>query len=206
MKMIRMFTGALVGALMFFSGSAFSSTVDVELVGVSDSVPYEGVWAGPYELKINGAASILAMCDDIGTSMSIGDTWKGIWYTQGEIDSGANVKFAGSDQSVRYSQAGWLYTQVSSVTPNERARIHAAVWNIMTPGGIAMDAIAQGYYDTATSGLYDAFVWPAGMRALTPDPLGTAQEMFAVVPVLPTFPLFVSGLLGTVIVARRKKE
>ncbi len=201
-----MFTGALTGALMFFSGGVFSSTVDVELVGVADSVVYEGARAGFYELKIDGNTT-LAMCDDIGTVMSLGDTWRGVWYTQADIDAGANVKFSGSDQSVRYSQAGWLFEQTDLVMPNERARIQAAIWNIMTPGGIAMDATAQNYYDSATSGLYDSFVWPDGMRVLTPNPLGAAQEFFAtVVPVPAAFPLFVSGLIGVVGIGRRKKE
>jgi len=204
MKIIRMFTAMLAGALMLFSGGAFS--VPVELTGISDSVPYERVYAGFYEIKTNGNTT-LAMCDDIGTSMNIGDTWEGVWYTKPDVDTGANVKFSGSDQSVRYSQAGWLFSQAASVIPAERARIHAAVWNVMTPGGIAMDAAAQGYYDFATSGLYDAFPWENVMRVLTPDPFGAAQEMFvATIPIPATLYLFGSGILGVACVGRRKKE
>ena len=205
MKTVRILTGALVGALMVFSGSVFSSTVGVELVGVSDSVPYGGAYAGFYELKIDGTTT-LAMCDDVATSISIGDTWEGIWYAQADVDAGANVKFSGPDQSVRYSQVGWLFGQTASAVPTERARIQAAVWNIMTPGGIAMDATAQGYYDTATSGLYDAFVWPTGMRVLTPDPFGSAQEMLVTVPLPAAFYLFGFGIVGITLISRRKKE
>jgi hypothetical protein len=204
MKIIRMFTTLLAGALILFSAGAFS--VPVELVGISDSVPYKGDYAGFYELNIDGTTT-LAMCDDVLTSMSIGDTWTGVWYTKSDVDAGANVKFSGADQSVRYSQAGWLFSQAASVLPQERARIHAAVWNIMTPGGIAMDATAQGYYDSATSGLYDAFAWENVMRILTPNPFDTAQEMFvAAVPIPAAVYLFGSGILGMTLVARRKKE
>lgn len=206
---IRMFTGALAGALMLFSGGAFS--VPVELVGVSDSVPYEGVYAGFYELNIDGTTT-LAMCDDVLTSMSIGDTWEGVWYTKSDVDAGASVKFSGADQSVRYSQAGWLFSQAASVAPQERARIQAAVWNIMTPSGIAMDATAQSYYDSATGGLYDAFLWENIMRVLTPNPFGAAQEMFVeapevtAVPIPSAFLLFGSGLVGAIGIGRRRKE
>jgi len=211
MKIIRMCVVALVGALTLLPGIAFSSMVSAELIGVSDSVPYEGDYAGFYKLKFNGVTT-LAMCDDVGTSMSIGDTWEGIWYTKADVDAGANVKFSGSDQSARYSQAGWLFEQTDLVMPNERARIQAAIWNLMIPGGIAMDATAQNYYDSATSGLYDAFYWGDSMRVLTPYPFGVAQEFFVAVASVPTVPipaailLFGSGFMGIVLVGRRKKE
>lgn len=174
----------------------------VKLVGVADSQVRTGAYAGLYELEVDGN-SLLAMCDDINTHVSIGDMWNADFYTFSDIQSGAPVKFAPSVE--KYSQAGYLMNLLSSSSASEQADINVAIWEIMSPGSTTMNAVAAGYYNTATSGLYDIFDFTGVMEVLTPDPLSASQEYLvpSAVPIPTAVWLFGSGLLGLVGVARR---
>lgn len=186
------------------SAAIAATAVNVELIGVGDSQVRYGAYSGLYELEINGSYVINAMCDDRLTSVGIGDTWQANEFTFADIQSGAPVKFASSGIE-KYSQAGYLFSLLDSVSLSDRADINLAVWNIMSPGSTTMTSTATSYYNTATGGLYDDFDFSGIMKVLTPDPLDASQEyLISAVPIPAAMWLFGSGILGVVGVARRR--
>ena len=189
--------------LVFLSLLSLSAeAVTVTLTGVGEAQVRNGVYAGKYELTVDGT-TVLAMCDDRLTEVSIGDSWDAMFYTFSDIQSGAPVKFA-SGGIQKYSQAGYLFSLLDGVSLSDRADINLAIWEIMSPGSTTLTTAAQTYYNTATSGAYDAFDFSGIMRVLTPTPLSASQEYLAPIPLPAAVWLFGSGLIGMIAVARRK--
>ena len=192
--------------VMSTSNSAIAATIsNIKLTGVGASQARYGAYAGLYELDVDGV-SVLAMCDDRLTSVSIGDVWSATEYTFSEIQAGAPVKFSSLGVE-KYSQAGYLVSLLASVSNSDKADINLAIWNIMSPGSTALTATALSYYNNAISGAYDNFDFSTVMTVLTPDPLDVSQEYLVptVVPVSSAVWLFGSGLVGLAGVARRRK-
>lgn len=199
----------LFGVLLFLLCTlggvvANASTVTVQFTGIGSSVPYHGVYAGYYDVKIDGVNATV-MCDDFTATIHVGDTWVANVFTYADVLGGASTKFSGT---VKYSQIGWLYGQTASATPTVRAQIAGAIWNIMTPGSVVMDPLAQSYYNQATSGTYDTFNWSNVMNVLTPTPFSAGQEFLTPTPVpVPANVLLLgSGMFGLVGFARRKRK
>ena len=181
-----------------------AATVTIKFVGPGASVPYHGVDAGYYEVKIDGTTGTV-MCDDFSTVIHAGDTWTANVFTYADVMGGAATKFSGA---VKYAQAGWLYSQTALASPSDRAQIQGAIWNIMIPGSVVMDSLAQWYYNQAASGSYDNFNWSNTMLVLSPNPHTAGQEFLTPVPVpLPASALLLgSGLLGIMGFIRNKKH
>lgn len=178
--------------MMLFGGVASAVTVTLESIGTAQ--PRFGVYAGLYEISVDGGPTIAAMCDDVLTHINVGDTWDATLYTYADVMGGAPVKFSGTE---KYSQAGFLFSLLSSVSLSDQADINLAIWNIMSPGSISMTPVAQAFYDTATNGFYDAFDWSLVMGVLTPNPLDVSQEdliRVTPVPIPSAAMLFMSGL------------
>lgn len=173
---------------------ANASTVTVQFTGIGSSIPYHGVYAGYYDATVDGINTAV-MCDDFTTEINTGNSWSANVFTYADVQGGAATKFSGM---VKYSQVGWLYDQTASATPTVRAQIAGAIWNIMTPGSVVMDPLAQSYYSQATSGTYDAFDWSNTMVVLTPTPFSAGQEFLKPVPVPVSFWLLGSGLIGLI--------
>jgi len=187
---------------MMLSSFAHAATVSIEFVGPGTSVPYHGVHAGYYIANVNGTPTAV-MCDDFTNVIHAGDTWQANTFTYTDVLGGAGTKFSGI---TKYAQVGWLYSQTSAASPSVRAQIQGAVWNIMTPGSVAMDSLAQWYHDQATSGYYDNFNWSNIMVVLTPNPHNTGQEFLVPVPLPASVFLFGSGMFGLVGFARHKRH
>lgn len=200
--------GALLALMfvLFLCGAqpASAATVNLKLKDTSDSVVYNGVYAGMYTLEnMDTGNEFLAWCIDGGTTVNIGDQWRADVYNKSDVDFGASVKFSGLDQQTRYSQVGWLYSEALSATPHDRARMQVAAWNVMNYGVMSMDTDAQNYYNAATSGTYDSFDWSSVARVLTPNPLDVSQEYLAPVPIPGALWLFASGA-GILLTRMRK--
>lgn len=203
--MKKTFAAGAALALSLAVGSASAATlVNVELVSVGDSVVYNGVWAGEYIIKVDGVP-IGAVCDDFNTHITVGQTWQAWAYTPAEVAAGAG-KFASQG---RYEEAGWIFDQMDSMTPYQRARAQAAVWNLMGANP-TLDALATSYRDQAIDGTHNT--WSSNMWFLTSIPTGAAQEFMldgsalSQVPVPAAIWLFGSGIIGLVAVARRRRQ
>ncbi len=204
MSLILAFTTTSVSAVVL-------APLNVKLTGIGDSQVRYGAYSGLYQLEVNGA-TVEAMCDDKFTDVYIGDTWTANRFTYADIIAGAPVKFASSG-IYKYSQVGYLFSLLGGVSSSDTADINLAVWNIMSPGSIALTTTAESYYNTAVSGAYDSFNYNGIVDFLTPSPLNASQEYairsiatvpIATVPIPATIWLFGSGIIGVVGVARRK--
>lgn len=181
--------------LLCLAPSAKASLVTVELVGVGDSIPYHGVWAGYYLANVDGIEKRVT-CEDFTTWVRLGQSWQAYEYTYADIQAGASTKFLGAQ---KYSEVGWLFSQMASAIPVARAQMQGAMWNIMSPGSVTMDSLAQSYYNQATDGTHNAFDFSGVGRVLTPNPYRSGQEFFvetAPVPLPAGMLLFMSGLVG----------
>ena len=211
-KLLR--TLAIAGALIL--ASALANAASVTFTGVANSVDRGGAYTGFYDLTID-TQSILAMCDSRNSFVNPPVTWTADIRSFGDIQAGAVGKFNSPSTAAtlaKYSQAGWLYSQIAAQGPTNysaQADIQEAIWKIMLPGYTLVGAGASAFYASATDTTHDAFDWSAVMRVVTPNPLVQenidTQEFligpdFNVVPVPAAVWLFGSAV-GLMTVIRR---
>lgn len=190
----------------------------VHLDSTGNSQARNGVYEGFYQLTVD-STSVLAMCDDFNTNVSVGDSWTGYAYNYGQVTSNPSlVKFSPLS---KYSEAGWLFNQLpipgsNSADYSTQADIAMAIQEIMAPGSVNFTgySVAQAYYGNATDGSHVNYDWSSVMMVLAPDPHSASQEYLiptgmvppsSVVPVPAAVWLFGSGLVGLVTVATRRK-
>ena len=165
-------------SLMLGAHTAWAASMEFESVG--SAVPNHGVYAGLYELEIDGN-QVFAMCDDYTTH--IAGTWTATQHNYSSIIDSNNGKFHIGDPTGddRYHQAGYLFNQVvhnptTSTDKQTNADLNFAVWAIMDP------TLISGAFNSWWSGsdaktLHDDAVDNAGsfdfsniMVVYTPDP------------------------------------
>lgn len=210
--MKKCFAGIAAIIIAFVTSVASAATlVSVQLVNVADSVPYSGVYAGQYTLAVSDGISppisILAVCDDFNTHISIGQTWQAWLTTPAEV-AGGTGKFAAQG---RYEEAGWIFGQMGSMTPYQRARAQAAIWNL-NGANPTLDALATSYRDQAIDGTHNTAATLPWL--LVPDPLSAAQEFLVkasdavqitAVPLPAAAWLLGTGFIGLVGIARPQR-
>lgn len=192
---------ALLGAAVMLI-SLTANAAAVTLVNIANSQNRDGFYAGFYTLNVDGQ-NILAMCDDFTTNTTKGENWAADVYSYTDVNSGAG-KFG--PNPVIYSQAGYLFGLAQSADYANQADINNAIWKIMDPSAALANANATTYYNTATSGAYDAFDWSGYMQVLTAHPPGASQEFLAPVPVPAAIWLLFSGAAGIFGFAWRKRQ
>ncbi len=206
----------LLFAAALLCATTLANAASVTFTGVANSVDRGGVYTGFYSLTLDSQA-ILGLCDARYSVVNPPVTWTADVLTFADIQGGAIGKFNTPLNTVKYSQAGWLFSQVSTLASNDysgQADIQEAIWKVMSPGYALVGAGASAYYTAATGGTHDAFDWSGVMRVVTPNPLVQStydvQEFLigpgiSVVPVPAAAWLFGSalGLLG---LGRRRRS
>lgn len=196
---------AFLLAMFLWTNGARAATVTIEFIGKGSSIPYHGVYAGMYEVLIDGEQDFV-MCDDFTARIHPGDTWEAKEYVYAGIRRNAQPKFSGKE---KYGEVGWLFAQAIPATPAVRAQIQGAIWNIMTPGSVAMDPLAQSYYNQATDGTHGDFNYKNVITVLTPHPYIAGQEFLrpvTAVPIPSGILLLGSGMIAIGGFIRRRKN
>ena len=208
--------GFVAAALILLSTAA--NAASVTFTSVANSVNRGGVYSGHYALTINTQA-ILGLCDAVESFVNPPVTWTADIRSYADIQGGAVGKFNNPSTAatlVKYSQAGWLYSQLGTLALNDyagQADVQEAIWKIMTPSYALVGAGAGVWYTAGTGGTHDAFDWSTVMRVVTANPASQGgkdvQEFlirgdFSIVPVPAAAWLFGSALLGLGGLVRRK--
>lgn len=206
MKLLR--TAALTATLALVAAPLAAQTIKVTEpygVGASSGVASHGVYVGPYTGVLSGAGgldgTIDVFCDDYLDQINVGDSW-GVNLTNLGADPLTNTRFgAVSNAGTRYLEAAWLASQFGSAPTTDWGAIHAAIWNIMTPGSPNTSAWSESaqvqFWLTAAANSYGT-VNPFEWYVLTPssDPVsGYGQEFLIRVNATPEPATLI--LLGT---------
>ncbi len=173
----------LAAATLLTASVVANAASTVTFTDVANSVNRGGVSAGFYSLTIDGQA-LLGLCDSVNAQVNPPITWTADILTYANIQAGAVGKFNSPSTAAtlaKYSQAGWLFSQIGTLAINDyagQADIHEAIWKIMVPGYALVGAGAGAWYTSGTDTTHDAFDWSAVMLVVTPNPLN--QETFDV--------------------------
>lgn len=160
--------------LILLSGTSHAATVTFN--NVANSINRGGASAGFYSLTIDSML-LLAMCDARFSNVNPPVTWTADIVTYAGIQAGAIGKFNNPSTAAtlaKYSQTGWLFSQLALMAPSNyagHADIQEAIWKIMTPSYSLVGAGASAWYTSATSGSYDLYDWSGVMRVITANPL-----------------------------------
>lgn len=210
----------LACAALALASVAPAAAATVTFNNVANSVNRGGVYSGFYSLTVD-AETLLAMCDSRFSQVNPPVTWTADVWTYADIQAGAVGKFnvpSTPATLARYSQAGWLFSQVATLAPNDysgQADIQEAIWKVMVPAYTLVGPGANAWYTAAIGGLHDSFNWSAVMRVVTADPLVQnsidIQEFligpdFSVVPVPAAAWLLGSALAGLAVLRRRARH
>jgi hypothetical protein len=166
----------LVIAVAAIVATSAANAATVTFNNVASSVVRGGVYSGLYSLTID-SQTLLAMCDSRNSNINPPVTWSADIWTYADIQGGAVGKFNSPSTAAtltKYSQAGWLYSQLGTLAPNDydgQADIQEAIWKIMIPSYALVGAGAGAWYTSATAGAYDSFDWSNVMRVVTANPL-----------------------------------
>lgn len=204
-----------IGAAFLLSAlAAAANAATVQFNNVANSQVRGGVYVGFYSLTIDGN-TLLAMCDSRFALVNPPTLWTADINSYAGIQGGAVGLYNNPSTAatlIKYSQAGWLFGQLSTLAPNDftgQADINEAIWKVMEPTYALIGGGAAAWYTAATSGAHDSFDWSNVMRVVTANPQNqggySIQEFLigpAVVPVPAAAWLLGSALAGLGVMRR----
>jgi hypothetical protein len=200
---------------------AVAQQTQVQFNSAGSTVAY-GVYVGPYRgtlISEPGSPMIDLYCVDYYNSIRFGQTYTA--NVSNLAGSLANTRWGQTfsnpaDARMRYQMAAWLSTQFASHTSNNNAAwggIHAAIWNIFTPGagGWSAVAAAQPWLLLARQNYasIDLRGWAAVTDVRTVGGRGGVQEFLTPVNVTPepaTMLMLGTGLVALVGAMYRRRE
>lgn len=138
-------------ALLFFTSLlASAEVVTVQLTGtsgVSDGADY----VLPYQLSINGAASIGADCYDLFDVVFVGESWTANEFTLAQVL--VDGQYAGDvDATENYELAG-IFSTLATTSPQDQIDLQHDFWNLFDPGSFVPNTGMSAYLATAESQL-----------------------------------------------------
>lgn len=199
-------------AVTIVLGAATANAASVTFNNIANSIDRGGVYSGFYALTIDTQA-ILGLCDSRNSDVNPPVTWTADIRTYADIQAGALGKFNSPSTAAtlaKYSQAGWLYSQIAAQGAGNyaaQADIQEAIWKIMIPTYGLIGGGALAFYTAATDTTHDSFDWSGVMRVVTANPLFQERDvqefLIGVVPVPAAVWLFGSAL-GVLGLSRRR--
>jgi hypothetical protein len=203
----------LLAAVVLIACSVAAQAASLTYNNTANSVNRGGAATGFYNMTLD-TVNILAMCDARFSTINPPVTWNVDVWTYADIQAGAVGKFNSPSTPAtlaKYSQAGWLFSQIATLAPNDysgQADINEAIWKVMSPSYALVGAGASIWYTNAIDTTHDTFDWSGVMRVLTPNPLIVqsvdVQEFLAPVVPIPAAVWLFGSALGLLGLARRR--
>lgn len=141
MKLLR--SAALTAALALVAGPLAAQTIQITAPhGIGGpNVVSNGVYVGPYTGVLSGAGSLDGTldvyCDDYLHDINVGDSW-GVNITNLSSSDLTQTRWGfGVDHTTalhNYLAGAWLASQFGSTSTTSWGAIHAALWNVFSPG------------------------------------------------------------------------
>ena len=179
-----------------------------------------GTYVGPYRAQVlsqPGMPTIDVYCVDYLNHISIGQQWYANFSKlDGSLGNTRNAWYGGGGYNeaaarIRYQKAAWLASQFDKTSQSQWGGIHAAIWQLTTPG------YPSGSYSSASPwinlantnyGSVNLSEWSVVTDVNTYQGVGGVQEylVHTVVPEPLTIALVGTGLAGIGMARRRRRK
>jgi hypothetical protein len=119
--------------MLYLSGSAGASTVQMSYVGASN-VAY-GYYVGPYAGTMNGQPDVL-FCVDIANEVTPGERWTANLTAITPLADLSQTRYGGLPGAPQlYQEAAWLALQFASQPKSAYGDIQATIWQLFNASG-----------------------------------------------------------------------